>query len=238
MIDPELKSSSDKVGCLYPILLDANGIIIDGEHRFRANKNWRKIKLHNIKTERERLVVRIVANNIRRRVSSEEKIRLLGELGQALLREGVKPGRIAYIIAEETGMSYRWVAKYLPDDYKNKLQLERAKSTRSSANEKFNEVATENNGKIVIKDYANTGFVNVVVERDFYQKIQNISAELGIPVETSIINALEQYMTKMKKAVRLKNSFVTSENVYAERVLAKDRLTCINLVETASKPTP
>src|SRR4030042_2922594 len=100
MTGQTLISSAKKIGCLYPILLDNNGNIIDGEHRFQENRNWRKVRLPHIKTERDRLIVRIVANNVRRSVPSIEKNRLLNQLGQILMAEGVEPGQITSVIAE------------------------------------------------------------------------------------------------------------------------------------------
>jgi len=36
-------------------------------------------------------------------------------VGEIYLKDGVEPGKIAYKIAEKTGMSHRWVVKYLPN---------------------------------------------------------------------------------------------------------------------------
>jgi len=41
----ELKSSSERVGQLYPILVDYHGNIIDGGHRYGADKGWRTTRL-------------------------------------------------------------------------------------------------------------------------------------------------------------------------------------------------
>jgi hypothetical protein len=122
---PELKSSSKRIGQLYPVLLDYHGNIIDGEHRYSVDEGWRTIRLEHIQTEKDRLIARIISNTIRRSVPAKEKTELLAKLGEIYLNEGVEPGRIANKITEETGMSYRWVAKYLPDRFKDRLQLER-----------------------------------------------------------------------------------------------------------------
>ena len=214
MIEPDLKTSVSRVGYLYPMLVDNNGIIIDGEYRFKANKNWKKVKLSHIRTEKDRLIVRIVANNVRRTVSLEEKSKLLNSLGEVLMNEGVEPGRIAYMIAKETGMSYRWVTKYLSIDYKSKLQSLKAKSAAKNKTEILNYFSTplKKVGTVVVKSYANTPFVTFTVKKDFYLEFQKISSELGIPTETSILKALEKHMGMMRQAVRLKNSFVPSEN--------------------------
>lgn len=114
----ELKASSKRVGRLYPILLDKHGNIIDGLHRFEADENWPKIVLENVGTAKEKLIARLISNVCRRHVSAEEKSEILERLGEVYFNEGVEPGKIAYEIAEETGMSYRWVMNYLPDKYK------------------------------------------------------------------------------------------------------------------------
>jgi hypothetical protein len=45
----------------------------------------------------------------------------LQELGELHVKAGVKPGaELASKISEETGMSYRWVMKYLPDNFKER----------------------------------------------------------------------------------------------------------------------
>jgi len=94
----ELKLSARRIGQLHPILVDYHGNIIDGEHRFSADQNWKRVRLNHIRTEKDRLVARIISNNCRRSVSANEKMRLLYNLGEILLDEGVEPGRIAYKI--------------------------------------------------------------------------------------------------------------------------------------------
>jgi len=64
----ELRLSSDRVGQLYPILLDYYGNIIDGEHRKSVDGGWRAIRLNRIRTEKDRLIARMVANTVRRSV--------------------------------------------------------------------------------------------------------------------------------------------------------------------------
>jgi hypothetical protein len=117
-VTSDLKASSERVGRLYPILLDKHGDIIDGRHRFAVDENWPKMRLKNIETEEQKLVARLVSNVCRRHVSAQEKTDLLEKLGQIYLRQGLTTGKIAHKIAEETGMSYRWVMNYLPDKLK------------------------------------------------------------------------------------------------------------------------
>ena len=74
----------------------------------------------HVETEEDRLVARLIDNVCRRHVSAEEKSVLLERLGEVSFNEGVEPGKIAYEIAEETGMSYRLVMQYSPDKLKEK----------------------------------------------------------------------------------------------------------------------
>lgn len=52
----DLRLSSDRVGQLYPLLLDYYGNIIDGEHRKSVDDGWRTVKLNSIRTEKDRLI--------------------------------------------------------------------------------------------------------------------------------------------------------------------------------------
>lgn len=116
----DLRLSSQRVGRLYPVLLDKEGNMIDGQHRLAADADWPKIRLDYITSERERLLARLISNVCRRTVPPEEKSEMLERLGRIYLGQGERPGKLAYRIAVETGMSYRWVMKYLPNDMKTK----------------------------------------------------------------------------------------------------------------------
>jgi len=113
-----LKKSKDYIGPLYPILLDAKGRIIDGIHREEADKNWSKITLSHIQTDKDFLVARIVANICRRNVSIEERRLQLTELAEILLSEGVKPGKISREISRLTGLKESWICELLPKRFK------------------------------------------------------------------------------------------------------------------------
>jgi len=208
-----LESSSKHVGRLYPILVDKHGNVIDGMHRLSADEKWPKVTIEGVETEEQRLIARLVSNVCRRIVPAKEKREMLDRLGEIYLNEGVELGKIAYKIAEKTGMSYQWVTKYLPDKFKDPPQSERAKSAlRRRAGEDpsvrtlLKELLTppQRNGVLEIKKYANTHFVNVVVEKSFYEEFENTSSELGVSTENSMLKALEDYHEKMKKALALK----------------------------------
>jgi len=109
----DLKQSLKEIGVLYPVLADAEGRIIDGKHRLAVDPKWPVFVLPDINTDEKHLVARIIANTHRRTVSAEEKQQWLGELAE-------KTGWTPQQIAEKLGMSYQWIMKYLPNNYKEK----------------------------------------------------------------------------------------------------------------------
>jgi len=120
-IDSGLRLSSRRVGWLYPVLLDKHGNVIDGKHRLAADANWPKMRLDHVKSKEDRLIARLICNVCRRNVSAGEKSEIVQELGELHVKAGVKPGKeLVSKISEETGMSYRWVMKYLPDNFKER----------------------------------------------------------------------------------------------------------------------
>jgi len=189
MTSQELKSSAERVGQLYPILVDYYGNIIDGKHRFSADREWKRVILEHVKTEKDRLIARIISNTLRRSVSSNEKTELLDRLGEINLSEGIEPGKIAHEIADQTGMSYQWVMKYLPDRFKDHLQSERAKPAlrRRAETSKL----LDPPGKVLsIRAYANTEFVNIVLKKPLYEKLEEKARKLETTPDKLIYNAI------------------------------------------------
>lgn len=56
------------------------------EHRFNVDEKWR-VRLEHIKTEKDKLIARIVSNTVRRSVPSREKTELLERLGARLVEQ-------------------------------------------------------------------------------------------------------------------------------------------------------
>jgi len=124
---------------LYPVLLDEKGKeVIDGEHRLKANPKWKKIKVPGIRTEKDLLVARMVANLCRREISSEEKKHWINDLAKILQGEGYRAGGhpvrgltgshgIATQIARLTGLSRTTVCLYLADEFKGEAPKVRGK---------------------------------------------------------------------------------------------------------------
>jgi hypothetical protein len=222
----ELRASSKRVGKLYPILLDRHGNIMDGLHRFEADENWPKIVLENIGTVKEKLMARLISNVCRRHVSAEEKSALLERLGEVYFNEGVEPGKIAYEIAGETGMSYRWVMNYLPDKYKARpglggpsKALSFYKGKEKPPKSKVARLATgdaellfsDPQQKILtIKNYANTKFVNIVLEKRFYTKVEKIAEKLGTKPDIIINNTLLLTLKKLEDMAKQNQTLSTS----------------------------
>jgi hypothetical protein len=211
-----LKSSSKRIGQLYPILVDYYGNIIDGEHRFGVDEKWRRLRLEHIRTEKDLLIARIISNTVRRSVPRKEKRELLERLGELYLSEGAEPGNIAHKIADETGMriadetgmSYTWVMKYLPHRFKDSVQSERR---TGSVTQRVTRILDELlrppkvEGALKIINYTNTDFVSLILKKGFYKEFERKSLELGMPTELSALKALEDYHEKMKRAIAIKN---------------------------------
>jgi hypothetical protein len=144
------------------------------------------MRLKHVRTEKGRLIARIISNTVRRSAPRREKTELLAKLGEMYVNEGVESGRIAYKIAEETGMSHRWVVKYLPNKFKDSLQSERAGSAarRATAEDPKRRAISFKleeppKGAVAIKAYGNTNFVNIMLEKQFYRQLEEKAEKAG-----------------------------------------------------------
>ena len=213
----DLRLSSKTVGKLYPVLLDRAGNVIDGKHRLAADESWPKIKLEHVGCERERLLARLISNVCRRTVSSSEKSDTLARLGRIYLEAGERPGKLAYRIAEETGMSYRWVMKYLPDDlkarpglggpallksqnlYKCKEKNDICKVAHSATIDLEKLVSTPHEKTLVVRIYVNADFVSLTLEKKIYLDFERAARNLGSTAETIIGNAMILILKEIEK---------------------------------------
>lgn len=129
MNEYDLKKS-EKIGQLYPVLVDAKGNVIDGVHRLEADPNWRKEKLTEVDTEEKLLVARCVANWHRRQVAWEEKEEWINGLARIYKKQGLEvygkrmgsagasPNKIRDKIAVVTGLTPDTVNEYLSEEFK------------------------------------------------------------------------------------------------------------------------
>jgi hypothetical protein len=233
-----LKSSAIRVGKLYPVLIDKNGHVIDGKHRLAAHEKWPRLVLDHIRSRRERIAVRIVSNVCRRSVSSKEKRTMLSELGKIYSGEGVKPGKIAHEIVEATGMSYRWVMKYLPDDFKARPKVGGRKTRPYSmmTNLREDPIAHHATGDnyliqfmsslhtkrvLEVKNYANTDFVQVIVQKGFYSRIEKLASRIGTSPETIIAKALISSVIELERRTA-HNRVVEIENTVSVEQRSSD----------------
>lgn len=205
----DYKSSAQKVGKLYPVLEDFYGNIIDGQHRLEADEDWPRIRLESIKTEKDRIIVRLIGNACRRSVPAQEKTDMLDKLGSILLKEGLKPGEIAEKIAEDTGMSYRWVVKYLPEKYKDFTQSQRRIRESSDAHHATGLLAEvlkppKRRDGLKINKYGNTEFVLLMLDKSFYSEFEKDCLELEMPPEYCVMKTLEEHHQKVRRALTLK----------------------------------
>jgi hypothetical protein len=113
--DYSLKESFDKIGALpIPRFEDLQGHDIDGLHRKMIGANVPVIKIP-VKNAGQLHVMRLVINFCRRKMTAEE-------ISDELAAIAKYYGWNAKQIAEKLPFSYDWVAKYLPDEYKDPVK--------------------------------------------------------------------------------------------------------------------
>ena len=153
---------------------------------------------------------------------------MLAQLGEIYLKEGVEPNEIAYKIAEETGMSYRWAMKYMParykaragvggpskslsfyeskgndvaNIYKSKTETQKSK-VALFATQEYEQLLSEPKERIFkVKSYNNTDFVNLIIERRFYTRLEESAERLGIEPEAIISNMFFLALRKLEQLV-------------------------------------
>jgi len=108
-----LRPTYEKLGALLPVLRAPDGDVIDGIHRLKVDPAWYQQILTGINDPVKKAMARLVINVVRRQVPAEEKRQMLSEIAKLT---GWSPQQIA----ESLGMSYTWVMKYLPDEFKQR----------------------------------------------------------------------------------------------------------------------
>ena len=210
----DLKNSSLRVGRLYPVLVDRDGNVIDGKHRLAVDADWPRLTLDHIGSEKDRVLARLASNVCRRAVSSDEKSEMLETPGTIFLEEGEKQANLGYRIAAETGMSYRWVMKYLPTHLKDRPGLggpsklpklengERNKDTNESKQCPTMDILKILSGSservVLVRTYVNTDFVHLILEKRCYENLQKAVESLGVTPETVISNMIDLLLNEIK----------------------------------------
>ena len=78
---------------IYPVVYDVTGKrLIDGRHRLKANPNWPKMKLEDVKTDEDILLARAVLNLSRRQIPVNERKRWMNDLAAYLEKQGFMRG--------------------------------------------------------------------------------------------------------------------------------------------------
>lgn len=199
-----LKSSTMKVGKLYPVLEDFHGNVIDGKHRLEADGNWPRMRLENVKTEKERIVARLISNACRRSVTAQEKTEMLDKLGEILHEERVQPGEISKMVAEETGMSYTWVMKYLSEKFRDEKKAPHVTRRVTSKMTRLLELSKPPNEEFVeMSKYANTQHTIYTIKRSLQEKVERVAEMLKTTPEILLQNIIEEKVREIKALIDL-----------------------------------
>lgn len=206
----DLRHTASVVGMLYPVLVDKHGKIIDGKRRLKADPNWFKVEIPSVESEEDRLLARLISNVCRRNVSSNEKTVILRKLGRLYLEWGVPHSKLVKEITQKTGMSYRWVMKYAPDELKERPGLGGPRCQKETYENRVAWLATDKDELLLepservatLRNYSNTNFATIVVERQFYLKLREAASEVGVEVEVIINNALLLTLQKVWKLAK------------------------------------
>jgi hypothetical protein len=132
------------------------------------------------------------------------------------LENGIRLGKLANILADRTGMSYRWVMKYLPDSLKLRPGIGAIAGHKSKENRRFVEnqaahraaqeyvrLLCERREKVVaLKSYSNTNFVNLLIDRDLHTRFVSIALCLGIDPDVLVGNILLLEIQRIEKLLR------------------------------------
>jgi len=111
-----LRRLREEVGELYPLIVDQDGNIIDGQHRREAFPMWHRTTVE-VEDETQRALVWLAAHE-RRKVKRKERSSRIITLASGLMEKGVPRGEIASKIAELLGYSERHILRFLPSKYK------------------------------------------------------------------------------------------------------------------------
>ena len=121
-----LRESEKLIGQLYPVLVDEQGNVLDGQHRLKTNPDWRREVVKGVDSDRKRAMIRLHANWHRRKVYPEQ---VLAELAKITSWKGAAP------YAAFLGCSIRTVQRYLPQQYKERQRIPKRQLSLSEQKE-------------------------------------------------------------------------------------------------------
>lgn len=228
--DYDLKKSKS-IGELYPVLKDARGKIIDGNHRLEADPNWKTQIVPEIDTDEKLVIARMIANWQRRQVTPQEKAEWINALAEIYQKQGYKSlitsNEIVRKIVEVTGLSQPTVNAFLDDKYKVFTDKNRVRKPEISSHERIRnllgEEFAERNEQEVVKKLLNSP--KELLEKKL-QNLPNEEERKGInnsqdfkPVLADIASA--HICDTLKRFVALDSSILTDLNAeQKEKVLA------------------
>jgi len=196
---------SEKIGQLYPVLIDSAGNVIDGLHRLEVDPDWRKEKLTQINTEEKFLIARCVANWNRRQITRQEKEEWINGLARIYQKQGLKvrggdpphPNEVVSRIIEVTGLSSWAVKQNLSDDFKQ-IEFTRKfpQEPRVPASQR---IETQLGAKVVAKHEVEVA-KKLFTEPQFFRKTM---AQVEIPKRepTFVPPAKVEQMQRQAKAI-------------------------------------
>ena len=217
MSEYDLKKS-EKIGQLYPVLLDSEGNVIDGFHRLKVDPDWRTEKLPEIDTEEKLLVARCVANWHRRQVSREEKEEWINGLAEIYKKQGLKVRRevktkqggyrineITQKISEVTGLDISTVRDYISPAYKQTETGHEIQKERVSASQ------------VIEKAFPTREYGKKLVERHRKEVEQELRPKIEREVQEKIIE--EEIKPKIKEELSRDTEFIREAIEKAPEIL-------------------
>lgn len=115
-----LRKAFKKVRPIYPIVVAADGEILDGRHRMIAapgTYQTYRYTLKDVVTIKDKLLFKLHLN-YRRQVTNSERRKQFAELAEILKKEGVKREDMVSTLAGMTPFTVQYIRELLPDDYK------------------------------------------------------------------------------------------------------------------------
>lgn len=112
-----LRRSKALIGPLHKIILDAEGNVVAGVHRREADSQWPGEIHSEIRTAKDRVLVRI-HENYRKNMPKKKVREELLELAGILVKEGVPEQKVCELICDLVPYAPRYVQRLLPPRYK------------------------------------------------------------------------------------------------------------------------
>ena len=106
-------------------------------------------------------------------------------------------------VTSSTGSARWWVAKYLPDRFKDGVKSERASASAAARRAAADKLTDPSKEKILtIQKCGNTDFVNVLLKKLFYTRLERIVEKLRTTPDVIISNALLLMLKRLEGKAR------------------------------------